>query len=279
MTEFVKEFWLGTFESCGHSQLFILLPPDSRSFERQPGNYATRASGIVVKVAEDGRSYPTHERKHFFIRREDVAYVLCRPEWRGITAEHPAGFAQWTDERRDTERPNWRKEYEESYAALSTIPFNQWSPDMRVDHYSQWRIERGHFGIWYRASSLSAGAPLESFWPGPSEQFAHAEVMSATLPKPKVERRKGRSGRKRKFTPAQLATLRSEMFRLLDEYGDPASDNPHSEFKSKADIIRALQAFAINEKSRDFPEEPSRTTIQSFVDQWLEEWRTRGAGN
>src|SRR5215471_17544337 len=38
--------------------------------------------------------------------------------------------------------------------------------DMR-DHCSLWRIRRHDFGLWYRTSPLSAGAPLDSFWPVP----------------------------------------------------------------------------------------------------------------
>ena len=40
-------FWRGEFESDGQSALFILLPPDSASSERRPGNYATRGEVVV----------------------------------------------------------------------------------------------------------------------------------------------------------------------------------------------------------------------------------------
>src|SRR5262249_18394986 len=48
-----------------------------------------------------------------------------------------------------------------------------------------------------------------------------------------AQRKAGKSGRKRKFTPAQLEALRSMAFDLLEYFGDPSSDNPHPEFKSK----------------------------------------------
>jgi hypothetical protein len=88
---------------------------------------------------------------------------------------------------------------------------------------------------------------------------------------------KGKRGRKKAFTPDQLEAMRSELFRLLYYYGDPESERPHPEFRSKGDAIRELQAFAISEKARDFSNEhePARTTLQPLVDQWLDEWRAR----
>ena len=181
MEELIKAFWLGTFERDGHFVLFRFLPPDLPCVERRPGNYPTRAGSVDVKVAEDGHSYPTRERQQVSIVREVVAYFFCRPDWRGITAEHPTGFDSWSDEQRDAVRPNWRVEYEDSYIALSNIPFNQWSPDLREDHYSQWRIERGRFAGWYKTSPLSAGVGLEKFWPkvaqtAPGAAFRHRRV-------------------------------------------------------------------------------------------------------
>jgi hypothetical protein len=87
------------------------------------------------------------------------------------------------------------------------------------------------------------------------------------------QRLKGKAGRKPKFTPAQLETLRSMAISLLEDFGDPESDNPHSEFRSKEDMIRMLQQNAVM-KPIDFPEEPPRTTLQPLVNKWLEEWRT-----
>jgi hypothetical protein len=103
-----------------------------------------------------------------------------------------------------------------------------------------------------------------------AQQTANEKMAAATLGK----RRKGKRGRKKKYTSAQLEALKRETFRLLDEYGDPEHNNPHPEFKSKEDLIRALQLFT-NQKPKDFDREAPRSTIQADVDRWLDEWRTQ----
>lgn len=172
-------FWPGEFERNGQSALFILLPPDSSSSERRPGNYATQGE-VVVKVAEDLHSYVTADRKRSPILRENVAYVLWRPSgWRAIVPGYPADFVEWPDDKRDLAYPDWRAKHGDVYRVHSTIPMEKWptSPvDMRY-HCSLWRIQRDDFARWYRNSSLSAGAPLEHFWPSgessDSEQALH----------------------------------------------------------------------------------------------------------
>src|SRR5262249_311391 len=72
---------------------------------------------------------------------------------------------------------------------------------------------------------------------------------SPGAPQPKEH---GKSGRKKKFTPAQLEALKSMLFCLLEEFGDPASDNPHPEFRSKAAMIQMLQEKATAERPKDF---------------------------
>jgi hypothetical protein len=94
---------------------------------------------------------------------------------------YPADFKEWPDDKRDLVYPDWRVKLEGVYRAHSTVPIEKWptSPvDMR-DHCLLWRIRRDDFARWYRNSSLSAGAPLEYFWPpgesGQSEQTLHID--------------------------------------------------------------------------------------------------------
>jgi hypothetical protein len=88
---------------------------------------------------------------------------------------------------------------------------------------------------------------------------------------------KRKRGRRNKYTPAQLAALKSGVFGFLEEYGDPESDNPHAELKSISDVIKKLQEWATDKKEKDFPEEPARETIRPHVNEWLEEWRKQQA--
>jgi len=190
----VSAFWRGEFETDGQSALFILLPPDSAKFERRPGNYATRGE-VVVKVAEDLQSNVTADRKKSPILREVVAYMLYRPAGqRAIVSGYAADFAKWSDDKRDLAYPNWRAEHEDVYRAHSTTPFEQWPTgpvDMRY-YCSRWCIRRHDFARWYRISSLSAGAPLDSFWPlpamdplkggGPVSPMASADVVEGSTP-------------------------------------------------------------------------------------------------
>jgi hypothetical protein len=132
--------------------------------EREPGDYAVRSDGEVVKLAEGGNSQSTHERERVLISREDVAYTLCRSEWLGIT-KLPAEFARWPDEKRDTEHPHWRKRFEDGYRAFSMRALSTWLPHMRDDQFAHWHIERPHFAAWYRTKHLSAGVDIEEIWP------------------------------------------------------------------------------------------------------------------
>ena len=170
-----------------------------------------------------------------------------------------------------------REPSEDEMRAMAAYPISAYPSDFVAIWLPELHIVREPFAAWYSTSSLSAGAPLESFLPNSVAQAAHVEAKMA------VERgvkRKANSGRKPRYTPAQLAALRSGTFRLLEEYGDPESDNPHIELKSKADLIKALQEWAVTEKPKDFRTEPARATIQDDVNGWLEEWRTqRTAGN
>jgi hypothetical protein len=92
--------------------------------------------------------------------------------------------------------------------------------------------------------------------------------------KPNGKARKRERGRKPKYTPAQLEALKLGTFDLLDEYGDP-DNNPHPELRSITALIDKLQEWAVIKKPKDFPKEPARSTIQSLVNEWLEEWRMR----
>jgi hypothetical protein len=171
MEALVRASWRGEFERDvdEHFELFTLSKPDSasRDGQRRPGDYAI-SGGAIVKVSGDGESNITAERKLFRITRERIARLFYTPRGRrGITQWEPAEFEGWSFDKRDLAYPNWRAEYDEVYRALSTVPYEQWPTtpvDMR-DHCEQWCIRRRDFARWYRASPLSAGAPLERFWP------------------------------------------------------------------------------------------------------------------
>ena len=139
-------------------------------------------------------------------------------------------------------------------------------PVWRTAYLNTWRMRRADFACWYARSHLSAGSPLESFWPDPAGQRADRRGVAEG---------KNNAGRKPSLSPAQLEALKVEAFRLFEEYGDPLSDNPHQDFNSKEKVIKRLQQFAVYKKSKDFPEEPPRTTIQPYVNIWLEEWRAK----
>ena len=273
-------FWRGAFESGGQTSLvFTLQPPDTQRqsgnpievalaefMQRRPGDYATRG-GLIVKVGADSGSNPTADRLKRPIFREAVAVCHFGKVWRGLTSALPEDFDAWSDEQRDIERPNWRAEYEAAFLALSTIPFARWPANLRERNFPAWLIECHDFRDWYKTSPLSAGVPLRKFWP-----------VSGRQATPKTGRKK--TGRKKKYTPEQLDALRSGVFGLLDEYGDPESDKPHPECKSKEDLIDKVQEWAVRKHPKDFPDFPARTTIQPFVDQCLEDWRKRHtAGN
>ena len=80
---------------------------------------------------------------------------------------------------------------------------------------------------------------------------------------------KGKSGRKPDFPPEHLGILKAEAFRLLDHHGGLNNSDP--EFNSKEKLIKAVQEFAAT-KSKQFPKEPGRTTLQPHVDEWIEQW-------
>ena len=84
------------------------------------------------------------------------------------------------------------------------------------------------------------------------------------------------AGRKRDFLPEHLDALKTELFRLLEEYGDHKTHDAHPEFNSKEKIYKKLQDFA-NSKRRMFHKEPSRATLQGPVKRWLAEWRAAGS--
>jgi hypothetical protein len=255
----VSSFWRGEFEEADRSLLFALSAPNSLKAERAPGNYAI-GGGTILKVGEDGRSRPTAERSEKPVHREMAAYH-CQPDWGALPEEPPGFWYSWSDEKRDQYDPRWRQAFQQGCLALSTIPFDRWSPDMREHQFERWCIRRRSFLQWYKQSPLSAGVPLTKFWPIRKSQV---EQMPAY-------KRKGNVGRK-PFPPLLLAALKTELYRLLDEYGDPYSTSPHEEFNSKEKVYSALLLFATN-KPKDFRKEPSRATLQKHVNVWLDEWR------
>lgn len=167
-------FWRGEFESGVQSALFMMVKPASSASAgqafplRRPGDY-TISGGAIVRAGEDEESYPTAERKPFYITREHIARLFYTPRGqRGITPGEPAGFRELSFDKRDLAYPNWRAEYENAYLALSTIPIKRWPDvpsDMRDHCSSHWCIRRHDFARWYSTSTLCAGVPLDSFWP------------------------------------------------------------------------------------------------------------------
>jgi len=212
MAALVTSFWRGEFESNAQSALFMLLKPDSQPFsassERgpgrrpfllgagipsRPGDYTIRGKA-VYKTGDDLEPNVTAERKRFHIFREDIARLFYTPRGqRGLMSGEPRDFEGWSFDRRNSACPNWRAKYEDFYHGLATIPFEQWPTvpyDMR-DSCSLWCIRRDVFARWYCASPLSAGAPLDSFWPlpdrlksavGPLSRIASSDVIVATVP-------------------------------------------------------------------------------------------------
>ncbi len=229
---FFAAYWRGHFETHGVSAVFQLCKPDGPYVS----SWNAKEGEGTYEITQVGKRQLTAKRERVYWSRRD----LFRDRLVGADGS------------------------EDEMRALATRQVSKYPSDFLTIWLPELRIERADFARWYSNCSLSAGAPLESFWPGPVH----------------VKRRKANSGRKPKYTPAQLAALRSETFRLLDEYGDPVSNNPHTELKSKEDLIKALQKWAVTEKSKDFREEPARATIQDDVNEWLKEWRTQQtAGN
>ena len=97
----------------------------------------------------------------------------------------------------------------------------------------------------------------------------------AIVRKPKRSAAGSPAGRKRDFLPEHLDALKTELFRLLEEYGDHETYDAHPEFNSKEKIYKKLLDFA-NSKPRMFHKEPSRGKLQEWVPGWLAEWRTAG---
>ena len=152
MKELVSAFWRGQFERDGKSSIFALLQPDSpHFFERRPGNYATRADGIV-KVGADLRSYVTAERKKVQIFRRAVAEVLCWKEWDGT---------------------------DDGLLGLAIMPFEKWSEDIQELHYSQWRMRRDNFAKWYLSTALTAEARMGQFWPDQARRSVPPKLVDS----------------------------------------------------------------------------------------------------
>jgi hypothetical protein len=90
---------------------------------------------------------------------------------------------------------------------------------------------------------------------------------------------KNKPGRKKKMLQLHLRVLRAEIFRLLDEYGDPDSPDADSALNSREKIIDQLQLYAQNHDEKIFMtfEEgyPSRRLLQPLVNDWIEEWRAK----
>lgn len=87
--------------------------------------------------------------------------------------------------------------------------------------------------------------------------------------------RKG--GRKPLFEADEKGDLRKEVFRILDDYG--GLEAKHPELKSKERLIEKLQEYiATHKKELGKPGEPSRTTIQRYVNKFIREWQARRRG-
>jgi hypothetical protein len=130
---------------------------------------------------------------------------------RGITLREPAGFEELSHDQRDLVYPGWRADYEDRYRAFSTIPFKQWpiKPFEMSEYCEQWCIRRDDLASWYRASPLSAGAPLESFWPAKGGISEPQQTRAAVVEAPK--RKVGSQGRPRGRSPQKLKRAMDEM--------------------------------------------------------------------
>jgi hypothetical protein len=84
-------------------------------------------------------------------------------------------------------------------------------------------------------------------------------------------------GRKPTFVDAHWETLRAEAIRLLDEHGGLSRDDP--KFNSKDKLMDLLLQFAQKHHQFEDVGAPGRTTLQTRVNKWLEEWRTAKATN
>jgi hypothetical protein len=88
-------------------------------------------------------------------------------------------------------------------------------------------------------------------------------------------RAKGETGCKPTFVDAHWEILKTEAFRLLDVHGGLSKDDP--EFNSKSKLINQLLIFAQNHHKFKDIRAPGRTTIQPYVNRWLQEWEARRA--
>jgi hypothetical protein len=255
MEALVTAFWRGEFERGAQSALFILGKPVSKPFSAspprrpsileaapRPGDYVI-SGGAIARVGEDLEPHPTAERERSDISREGIARLFYTPRGRrGITLGEPADFGGWSFDKRDLDYPNWRAEYEDFYRGLSTKPIEQWStvPYDMHDHCSLWCIRRDDFARWYRASPLSAGASLTSFWPArashPSQQFSSTDlphtmqnILNAIYDAKKTKGIKWLSRRPKHRTPI-IAEHMIELGHLARGYNRPSLDRQLRDF-------------------------------------------------
>ena len=89
--------------------------------------------------------------------------------------------------------------------------------------------------------------------------------------------RGNRAGRKPDYLTEHWELLKKQTFRILQEYGDPATPDAHHECRSVNMLIGKLQEYA-DARPAQFPKgAPSRPSMQPHVNDWLDEWRGRQA--
>lgn len=261
-------YWQCAFDGGGQSRLFQWVSgKHCLNFVSGNVSYARAPAGNITATREK-LPWPRSDLFLFLVAQE-------KSEGSGPLASRPSRTCKPT---------------EDELRAMADRPIRTYPHDFLSIWLPIFHIARDDFTQWYTGSSLSAGAPLYSFCPGPngaavtrvevdvnSERHLLDETVKATNQADRVQagplnfRAKSGSGRKPILRPEELKAVQDHLKEILDEEGeeDLAAIN-------KSAVIKKIQLFISDHpKLFENKESPERTTIQTWLKAWLPDWKAQ----